>query len=67
MGADFGRGPRRQHATEIEHGDVVADVEDEVGVMLHQQHAGAGLRDRQEQRGEPPDLLGLQSSRRLVE
>jgi hypothetical protein len=58
MGADFGWGSGRQHLAEIEHGDVVADVEDQIGMMLHQWHAGAGLSDRQEQRAEPPDLLG---------
>src|SRR4029077_20880087 len=36
MRADFGWGSGRQHLAEIEHGDVVADVEDQIGMMLHQ-------------------------------
>ena len=67
MRADLGRRAGRQHLAEIEHGHAVADVEDQVGMMLDQQHAGAGAADRLDQRAEPPDLLGRQAGRRLVE
>ena len=36
-------------------------------MVLDQQHAGAGLCDRHDERAEPTDLLGRQSGRRLVE
>src|SRR5260370_440445 len=41
MRADFGRSSGRQYLAEIEHGDVMADVEDQIGVMFHHQHARA--------------------------
>src|ERR1700732_1434054 len=67
MRADFGRGPGRQRPAEIEHGDVVADGEDQIGMMFHQQHADAGPGNRQERPAEPPALLRRKSGRRLVE
>jgi len=41
MGADLFRRAGGQHLAEIEHGDAIADVEDEIGVMLDQKNAGA--------------------------
>src|ERR1700755_994653 len=67
MRADFGRSSRRQYLAEIEHGDAMADVEDQVGMMFDHQHARAGLRDRQNERTEASDLLRRESGRRLVE
>src|SRR5215510_5582522 len=67
MRADIGRSSGRELLAEIEHGDVMADVEDQVGMVLHQEHAGAGLGDLDEERAEPPYLLGREAGGRLVE
>ena len=66
MRADFGRSSGRQYLAKVEHGDVMADVEDQIGVMFHYKHAGTGPRDRQDERAKPLDLLGRKSGRRLV-
>ena len=44
VNANLGRGAGGQRAPEIEHGDLIADVEDQVGMVLDQQHAGAARR-----------------------
>src|SRR3954447_22019720 len=67
MGTDLGRRPGGELAPEIEHGDAVADVEDEVGVVLDEQDAGAPRRDRLHRRAEPLDLAGREPGRGLVE
>ena len=41
VNADLGRRAGGQFAAEIEHGDLVADVEDQIGMMFDQQHARA--------------------------
>src|SRR5262245_40469819 len=41
MRANLGRRSRREHLAQIEHGDAVADVEDQVGMVLHQEHPRA--------------------------
>src|SRR5262249_38942950 len=64
--ADSGGRAGGQRLAEIEHGDVVADVENQVGMMLDQQHAGAGPRNRLDQRAEPLDLVDRQAGCRLV-
>src|SRR5260370_33045483 len=50
MRTDLLRRPRRQHLAEIEHGHAIADVEDQVGMVLDQQHRGAGAADPLDQR-----------------
>ncbi len=67
MRADLGRGSGGEHLAEIEYSDVVANVEDQVSMMLYQQHAGASLCDLDEECAETPDLLGREAGRRLVE
>src|SRR5262249_60079045 len=53
MRADFGGRPSRQHLAEIEHGHMMADVEDQIGMMLDHEDAGAGSGDRRQQPREP--------------
>ena len=67
VGADFSRRAGGQLLAEIEHRHAIADVEDQVGMMLDQQHASALAADRLDQRTEPLDLLGRQAGGRLVE
>src|SRR6516162_2335367 len=49
MRSDFGWRASRKQSTEIKDGNVVADVEDQIGMMLNHEHAGARLGDCQEQ------------------
>src|SRR5450631_4326039 len=39
MRADLGRRAGGQHFSEIAHGHAIADIEDQIGMMLDQQHA----------------------------
>jgi hypothetical protein len=39
--ADFGRGAGGEFLAEVQHRHVVADVDDQVGMVLYQQHASA--------------------------
>ena len=48
MHADLRGRPGGQNAAEIEHRDLIADIEDEVGMMLDQQQTGAAAADRPE-------------------
>src|SRR5450631_3003243 len=50
--ADLGRRAGGQHFPQIEHGHAIADVEDQIGMMFDQQHAGARPADRLDQRAE---------------
>src|SRR5271156_1837980 len=56
--ADLGGGSSGEFAAEIQHGDAVADVEDQVRMMLDQQDAAAGLPDRLDERPKARDLVG---------
>src|SRR6478609_5619115 len=38
--ANFSRRPLRQYPTEIEHGHIITDIENQIGMMLDQKHAG---------------------------
>ena len=59
--------PGGQLAAQVQHGHMIADVEDQVGMVLDQQHAGAALADLLDQLAQPPDLVGRQAGRRLVQ
>src|SRR5271169_1696544 len=65
--ADLGGGSSGEFAAEIQHGDAVADVEDQVRMMLDQQDAAAGLPDRLDERPKARDLVGGEAGRRFVE
>src|SRR5580693_933641 len=56
-----------EFAAEIQHGDAVADVEDQVRMMLDQQDAAASLSDRLDENPEARDLVGGEAGRRFVE
>src|ERR1700722_1600501 len=56
-----------EFAAEIQHGDAVADVEDQIRMMLDEQDAAAGLPDRLDERTEARDLVGGEAGRRFVE
>src|SRR5712671_5251242 len=56
-----------QRAAEIEHGDLIANVEDQVGMVLDQQDAGTATADRLDQRGQALDLVAGESGGGLVE
>jgi len=57
VNANLGRGAGGKCTPEIEHGDLMADVEDQVGMVLDQQHTGAAGADRLDQPGQPLDLV----------
>src|SRR5712664_1200391 len=65
--ANLGRRSGGQRVAEIEHGDLIADVEDQVGMMLHQQHAGSAPADRLDQRGQLFDFVAGKPGRGFVE
>src|SRR6185436_135619 len=57
VNANLSRGAGGKRTPEIEHGDLMADVEDQVGMVLDQQHAGAAGADRLDQPGQSLDLV----------
>src|SRR5258708_1169735 len=67
MRADLRRRARRQNLAEIEHGHAIANVEDQVGVVLDQKHRRAFAADGDDQGAETPDLVRRQAGRRLVQ
>jgi len=67
VGANLGRRARGEHAPKIQHRDLVADVEDQVGMMFDQQYGGAAPADRLDQRPQAFDLVAGQTRGRLVE
>jgi hypothetical protein len=66
MRSDFGWRSSRKQSTEIKDCDVVADVEDQIGMMLNHEHAGARLSDCQEQSAKALDLLRREAGCWLV-
>src|SRR5580704_19187835 len=64
---DLRRRARRQNLAEIEHRHAITNVEDQVGMVLDQQHRRALPADGDDQGAEPPDFVGRQAGRRLVE
>ena len=67
MRTDFGWRSRGQFLAQVQHRHPVADIEDEVGVVLHQQHTGSFPADRHDQLAEMPDFLGRQAWRWLIQ
>ena len=55
------------HLAEVEHVDVVADVEHQRDVVIDQQHAGAGCRDVADAGSQATALGGVEAGGRLVE
>jgi hypothetical protein len=76
VGADFRGRPGGKFAAEIEHGDAVANIEDQIRVVLDQEDAVASLPDRPDERPEAHDypaaldyltlLLEEKAARRLI-
>src|SRR5450759_4646162 len=64
---DFGRRPRGEHAPKVQYRDMVADVEDQVGMMLNQHHTNAAPDDLLYELSEPLDFVRCQTRRWLVE
>jgi hypothetical protein len=67
VNADLGWRARSQDAPEIEDGDVVANAEDQIGMMLDQEHAGALAADLHDQAAQMVDLDRRQTRRGFVE
>ena len=65
--AHFGRRPVLDHPPDVERRDAVADAEDEIGVVLDQQHADARIADGAQQPAEMLDLRSGQATGRFVE
>src|SRR6185437_16263924 len=61
MRADVGGGAGGELAAEVEHRDVVADVEDQVRVVLDQQDAGAARGNGGDQLAQAAVLVGRQA------
>src|SRR5271165_7614283 len=67
MCADLGGRSSGKFAAEIQHGDAVSDLEDQVRMMLDQQDPAAGLLDRLDERPEARDLIGREAGGWFVE
>src|SRR5271154_769615 len=65
--ADLGGRPSGKFAAEIQNGDAVADVEDQVRMMLDQQDAATGPPNRLDERPEARDLVGGEAGGGFVE
>ena len=67
VGAHFVGRAVADHLADVQGRDAVADAEHEVGVMLDQQHADAGVAQGADHRAEVLDLIAGQATGRFVE
>ena len=67
MRSDLLRPTRREHPAKVEEGDAVADIEDQIGVVLHQEHPRALPADGDDELAQPFDFIDGQSRCRLVQ
>jgi len=61
MCADLRRSPGGKFAAKVQHCDPVADVEDQVHMMLDKQDPATGRSDRLDEGAEPRDLVGREA------